>query len=179
MGMVQFYLVQNQQVAVNVSNEYDGILRIPLKVNKVLKNGKLKGGEFTFQMKDKQGKVIAEATNAADGTIVFPDRAFSKEVVGWIYTVHEVPGNNSHIIYDKTVYTVRVTTKAVNGQLKATVNLEKNGIPYDGVITFTNDQKMPSTGDHTYQVVALLLAMALLLTGRAYMLIVKEKSKLD
>lgn len=164
-----YHLVQNQQVAVNVSNEYDGILRIPLKVNKVLKNGKLKGGEFTFQMKDKQGKVIAEATNAADGTIVFPDRAFSKEVVGWIYTVHEVPGNNSHIIYDKTVYTVRVTTKAVNGQLKATVNLEKNGIPYDGVITFTNDQKMPSTGDHTYQVVALLLAMALLLTGRAYM----------
>lgn len=148
-------------------------ISILLKANKVLKNGVLKAGEFTFQLRDKQGKVIAETTNAADGTVTFPDRTFSKEVTDWTYTIHEVKGNDPKISYDKTVYTVKISTQMVKGKLEAKVNIEKDGTPYDGSITFTNCYDMPPTGDNAYQALAILLASSLLLGG-AYLLCSKR-----
>ncbi|NLG57718.1 MAG: LPXTG cell wall anchor domain-containing protein, partial [Clostridiales bacterium] len=131
-------------------------LKVPLKAQKVLKNGSLKAGEFTFQLKDKNGNVIAEAKNAADGTVTFPDRTFSKEVSNYIYTIQEVAGTNSKVTYDKTVYTVKVSTKAVDGKLEATVNVEKDGVPYAGSMTFTNRVAMPQTGDSQPQLMFIL-----------------------
>lgn len=141
------------------------VLKVPLLVNKVLKNGSLKGGEFTFLLKDAKGSVIAQAQNAADGTVAFPDRTFSKEVSNYLYTIHEVLGTDTQIAYDKTVYTVKVTTKAVNGRLQAAIHVEKDGIPYAGAMTFTNQREMPKTGDTIYRMLGLLLLSAALMSG--------------
>lgn len=140
-------------------------LEVPLIVQKVLQGGTLKGGEFVFQLKDRQGKVIAEATNAADGSVHFPPRTFSEEVSNWIYTIHEVASQDANIVYDHTIYTMNITTKASEGELQATVNVEKNGVPYAGTITFTNSQKLPATGDSTYKVIGVLLGVMLLMIG--------------
>lgn len=144
-------------------------LKVPLSVRKVLKNGSLQGGEFTFHLKDGQGKIIATASNSADGTVSFPERTFSKPVNNYRYTIQEVPGADADVTYDKTVYTVSVTTKAVDGKLQANVAVERDGIPYAGTMTFTNQRAMPGTGDNIYYVLTLLSLSMLLLAG-AYVL---------
>lgn len=148
-----------------ITNTSEDGLSVPLKVSKVLKNGSLKGGEFTFQLKDKHGKLIAQAKNAADGSVTFPDRTFSKEVTDWTYTIHEVKGTDPKISYDKTVYTVKITTRMVNGSLKATVHVEKDGTPYAGSISFVNQRRMPSTGDNAYWLIIALVAASLMIAG--------------
>ena len=44
-------------------------IRVPLSAKKELKNGSLKADAFTFQLKDKSGKVLAEVKNAAGGAL--------------------------------------------------------------------------------------------------------------
>ena len=149
-------------------------LRVPLSVKKVLKNGALQAGAFTFQLQNGAGEK-EYVTNLADGTVAFPDRTFSKVVSNYLYTIREIPGTDDKMVYDDTVYTVKVTTRAVNGQLEATVNVEKNGTPYAGPMVFTNQRKLPPTGDSTYTTLALLLGASLLLMGGAYMVSRKRK----
>lgn len=54
-------------------------LRVPIAARKELRNGRLQEGQFTFELMDAAGKVIATATNAADGSVQFPDRTLA----GW------------------------------------------------------------------------------------------------
>jgi len=143
-------------------------ITVPLSVKKELKNGTLKAGAFTFQLKDKSGKVLSEVTNAADGSVVFPDRTFSKEVSNYLYTINEVKGADSRMTYDTTVYTVKVTTRAVGGALQATVDIEKNGVPFAGKMLFTNKLPAPPTGDYTMQTLLLLLGASLVMLSAAY-----------
>lgn len=114
--------------------------------------------------------MLAEVKNAADGTITFPDRTFSKEVTNYLYTITEVAGGNSKMKYDSTVYTVKVTTRAVAGQLQATVQVEKDGVPTAGDIVFTNVLPAPPTGDTIYRQLGMLLGAALLLLGSAWLM---------
>lgn len=153
------------------------VLRVPLQVKKLLKNGTLKAGAFTFQLKDSEGKLLAEVTNAADGSVIFPERTFTKEVSNYLYTVHEVAGNDKKITYDQTIYTVKVTTRAVNGQLQASVNLLKNGTPYAGEMVFENQRRLPSTGDSALPTALLILASSLLVLGFAWQLGKKKSAK--
>lgn len=143
-------------------------LRIPLSGRKVLKNGTLRAGDFTFLLKDRTGKVLAQVTNAKDGSFVFPDRTFTKQVSNYLFTIHELEGTDPKITYDKTLYTLKVTTRAVNGQLTATLELEKNGTPYAGQIVFTNQRKLPSTGDRSTQTLLMLFGASALLSSLAY-----------
>jgi pilin isopeptide linkage protein len=145
-------------------------LSVPLNVKKTFKNAKLYDGQFAFELKDRNGKVIAEAKNKADGTVAFPDRTFSKEVANWTYTINEVKGEDKNIVYDDTVYTVMVTTKAAGGKLEAEISLKKDGIPYDGDIVFKNSAKAPQTGDSIYQTLGILISVSVLLAAAAYML---------
>ncbi len=145
-------------------------LRVPLSVKKTLRNGSLKAGAFTFQLKDRQGNVIEEASNAADGTVTFSERTFSREVSNWIYTIHEVQGTDPKMRYDSTVFTVKITTTAVGGMLEAKVSIEKDGNPVAGEMTFVNQLEMPPTGDRSYLVLGLLLGASVLMMGGAYVI---------
>lgn len=148
---------------ITFTGTWQSILRIPITGHKVLKHGALKGGDFTFRLLDKNKKVLAEVTNTKDGLIAFPDRTFSKEVQNYTYTVHEVNGNNGDIVYDNTVYTVKVTTNVVDGHLEATVQVLKDGQPHNGAITFTNCPVAPQTGDKALEAAGTLLGAAVLL----------------
>ena len=72
---------------------------------------------------------------------------------------------------------MKVTTKAVDGKLVARVDIEKDGIPYDGEIVFTNCKEMPPTGDNIYQLLTLLLTVAFISLGGAYMFKRRQKSR--
>lgn len=138
---------------------------VPLAFTKELKNGSLKAGQFTFVLKDAAGKELARVKNDAQGKVVFPERAFSRVVSNYLYTVSEVPGQKGAVTYDKAVYTVKVTTSIENGALKAAVNYEKDGTPYAGKLVFTNLMQAPKTGDSALLLPLALLAGALLLLG--------------
>ncbi|MGI6696509.1 MAG: Spy0128 family protein [Christensenellales bacterium] len=158
---------------IRFSNEYIETIiyptiEVPLVVKKELKNGVLKDGEFSFQLKDKPGNILAEVKNAADGTVTFPARSFTKEVKGYFYTIHEVQGTDPNTTYDQAVYTVKISTKAVNGQLVPNISVRKNNTPYAGDMLFTNHRKMPKVGDDAIRIIVLLAGIALILIAGAY-----------
>ena len=94
---------------------------VTLGAFKLLKNGELKAEQFSFQLKDKTGAVLETVSNQKDGTIVF--NAITYDTIGtYQYTISEVQGNESNVMYDKTTYSVVVTVSdGLNGYLKAEV----------------------------------------------------------
>lgn len=72
--------------------------------------------------------------------------------------------------YDRTVYTIKVTTRAVAGELQATVQVEKDGVPFAGDMLFTNVLPAPPTGDAILNQLGLLLGLSLALLGGAYLI---------
>ena len=102
----------------------------------------LKANEFTFLLKDQDGKLLDTKTNEENGDILFNPVTFSKAGT-FTYTIDEQkPAEpESAITYDESVHTVTVTvTKDANGQLKADVK-------YDGkmdTLTFTNTYTPPT-----------------------------------
>ena len=102
----------------------------------------LKANEFTFLLKDQDGKHLDTKTNDENGDILFNPVTFSKAGT-FTYTIDEQKpaAPESAITYDESVHTVTVTvTKDANGQLKADVK-------YDGkmdTLTFTNTYTPPT-----------------------------------
>lgn len=107
---------------------------VTLKATKRFTGGELAGGDFTFQLLDKDGNVIQTVQNDKDGKVAF--QAISYDTPGdHDYTIKEVAGNDSTVVYDgKTVNVhVRVTDNK-NGTLKAVATYDGEA----GVPTFTN-----------------------------------------
>lgn len=145
-------------------------IEVPLSLKKELRNGRLQAGAFTFQLRDGAGKLLAEASNAADGSVVFPNRTFSRVVSNYRYTIQEVVGSDKRINYDSTIYTVKVSTRAVAGVLEATVAIERDGTPYAGQMVFVNTRQMPATGDSSHQAILLLVVASLILISGSALL---------
>ena len=88
-----------------------------VKIRKTLTGRKLKNKEFTFVLKDKDGKNVAEAKNNADGSVAFKSLTFD-EVGTYNYTVKEVKGNAKRVSYDANAYNVTATvTDNLDGTL--------------------------------------------------------------
>ena len=88
-----------------------------VKIRKTLTGRKLKNKEFTFVLKDKDGKNVAEAKNNADGSVAFKNLTFD-EVGTYNYIVKEVKGNAKRVSYDANAYNVTVTvTDNLDGTL--------------------------------------------------------------
>ena len=102
----------------------------------------LKANEFTFLLKDQDGKLLDTKTNDENGDILFNPVTFSKAGT-FTYTIDEQKpaAPESAIAYDESVHTVTVTvTKDADGQLSADVK-------YDGkmdTLTFTNTYTPPT-----------------------------------
>lgn len=109
---------------------------------------KLKGGEYTFELKDADGKVLATTTNKADGKISFT-REFQLSDLGgaaskdFTYTIVEQPGAEPGMVYDThaLTYTVKVTDGG-NGALNAKAIVTSTSGPE----TFTNTYQPAATG---------------------------------
>ena len=109
---------------------------------------KLKGGEYTFELKDADGKVLDTAKNEADGTVKFT-RDFELADLGgaaskaFAYTIVEQPGAEPGMVYDNHTLTYTVTvTDGGNGALNAKAIVTSAS----GSDTFTNTYQPAATG---------------------------------
>lgn len=108
---------------------------VTLKATKRFTGGELAGGDFTFQLLDKDANVIQTVQNDKDGKVAF--QAISYDTPGdHDYTIKEVAGNDPTVVYDTKDVKVHIKVSDEKGELKATAT-------YDGeadVPTFTNSK---------------------------------------
>ena len=99
---------------------------VPLEFNytKRLEGRELTAGEFSFLLKDQDGKVLQTVSNDKDGHIKFEQLLFSKADLGktFTYTVEEVNDNKPGISYDAMKATVTVQVTKDGKILKTVVN---------------------------------------------------------
>ena len=80
-----------------------------VSVTKQLEGRDLREGEFTFELVEGD-KVVATATNAADGSVVFKAQNYTKPGKH-VYTVREALGDVAGVSYDANAYTVTVNVE--------------------------------------------------------------------
>lgn len=122
---------------------YDSPLegKATIRARKVLEGGTFKKGQFSFEIKDAEGKVLQTKTNDAEGNVSFSVE-YNKAGT-YTYTISEVvpegAENNvkDHITYDATPRDV--TVKVTNGTNK----LETE-------VTYDSDSKTPPTFTNKY-----------------------------
>lgn len=122
---------------------YDNRLTVSteIKAKKVLEGGTFKEGQFSFELKDGEGKVLQTVTNDAEGNVSFPVE-YNKAGT-YTYKISEVvpkdaEGNvKDHITYDTTEHKVKVVVANGDGKLDVTV-------------TYDNDSPTPPTFTNRY-----------------------------
>ena len=122
---------------------YDNRLTVSteIKAKKVLEGGTFKEGQFSFELKDAEGKVLQTVTNDAGGNASFPVE-YNKART-YTYTISEVvpkdaEGNvKDHITYDTIEHKVKVVVANGDGKLDVTV-------------TYDNDSPTPPTFTNKY-----------------------------
>ena len=98
---------------------------ITIEAVKKLEGGTLKEGQFTFQLKDKDGKAAAEVKNKKDGAVRFENLTFDSEGT-YEYTISEVNDKQTDVTYDENVYKLTVSvTDDGSGVLSAKVSGDK------------------------------------------------------
>ena len=134
---------------------------------KELKGGVLKADQFSFELKDADGKVLQTATNDAEGNVSF--HVEYNKAGAYTYTISEVvpadAENNvkDHITYDTAEHKVTVTVINGDGKLDTAVTYDKDPLTPP---TFTNKYSttLPAAGRAgtaaTYLAGSVLLAIA-------------------
>lgn len=120
-----------------------------IKAKKVLEGGTFKAGQFSFELKDAEGKVLQTVTNDAEGNVSF--NVDYNKADTYTYTISEVvpegAENNvkDHITYDRTQH--KVTVKVDNGErnLVATVTYD-NGSSTPPTFTNRYSTTLPEAG---------------------------------
>jgi len=108
--------VFNNYVVAPVKTKFD--------FTKALAGRELKEGEFTFVLKDSDGKTLQTKTNTKAGVIAFDDLTFNNTQVGTHkYTVEEVQGSEAGMQYDTMKAEVTITVTKEGHVLKATNTL--------------------------------------------------------
>lgn len=126
-------------------------------IKKVLDGRTLKADEFSFTMMDENGNGV-QATNAEDGSVVFPKLTFDKEGI-YTYTISETNDNKGGVTYDTTTYkAIATVTDDTSGKLKVEWKVtDAQGKEIDE-ITFNNK--------YTVQPTSLTLGATKVLEGR-------------
>lgn len=116
--------------SVTFTNGYEAApVTLKLGAAKVLKGAELKAGQFSFELKGRDGKVMSTAKNAADGSVTFDALTF-KQAGTYTFTVSEVDDGQAHVTYDKAVRKIVVTVSdeaadgTKTGYLSARVSYE-------------------------------------------------------
>ncbi|MBZ2121486.1 Spy0128 family protein, partial [Streptococcus infantis] len=96
-------------------------ISIEFNFTKRLEGRELKENEFSFVLKDSNGKEVETVTNDKDGNVKFSALTFKKGQEGvHNYTVEEVAGTDATVTYDTMKATVTITVKH-DGTAKALV----------------------------------------------------------
>lgn len=116
--------------SVTFTNGYEAApVTLRLGAAKVLKGAELKAGQFSFELKGRDGKVMSTAKNAADGSVTFDALTF-RQAGTYTFTVSEVDDGQAHVTYDKAVHRIVVTVSdeaadgTKTGYLSAKVSYE-------------------------------------------------------
>lgn len=116
--------------SVTFTNGYEAApVTLKLGAAKVLKGAELKAGQFSFELKGRDGKVMSTAKNAADGSVTFDALTF-KQAGTYTFTVSEIDDGQAHVTYDKAVHKIVVTVSdeaadgTKTGYLSAKVSYE-------------------------------------------------------
>ena len=126
-----------------------------LTAKKTLDGRTLKAEEFSFQIKDEQGKVISTGKNDASGNIKFSAITISEEGE-YKFVVSEVAGNEKGMVYDTKNYSLKIkVAKSDDGKSLVVkgATLEQDGSYSYNVATFVNKYAneaptpIPQTGD--------------------------------
>ena len=113
---------------------------------KKLEGATLKDGQFTFELKDKSGKVVANAKNDANGTIVFEGLSFS-EVGTYEYTISEVNDGQEGITYDTSVKGCYVKVTEKDGKLVAEAFAREELVFTNTATTTSEPEPEPEPGE--------------------------------
>lgn len=129
--------------SVTFTNGYQAApVTLKLGAAKVLKGAELKAGQFGFELKGRDGKVMSTAKNAADGSVVFDALTF-KRAGTYTFTVSEVDDGQAHVTYDKAVHKIVVTVgdEAADGTKTGYLSAK---VSYEG------DANMPPVFTNSY-----------------------------
>ena len=121
----------NAAVTMPADTEFNNFAVAPVKTrfdfSKALAGRELKEGEFTFVLKDANGKTLQTKTNTKQGVVAFDNLTFDNTQVGvHKYTVEEVQGSEAGMTYDPMKAEVTITVTKEGHVLKAT-----NALPAD------------------------------------------------
>lgn len=129
--------------SVTFTNGYEAApVTLKLGAAKVLEGAELKAGQFSFELKGRDGKVMSTAKNAADGSVTFDALTF-KQAGTYTFTVSEVDDGQAHVTYDKAVHKIVVTVsdEAADGTRTGYLSAK---VSYEG------DANMPPVFTNSY-----------------------------
>ena len=147
---------------------YDGRLTgsADILAKKELQGGVFKAGQFSFVLKDGDGKVLQTVTNDADGNVSF--HVEYNKAGEYHYTISEVVPEDAennvkdHITYDTSEHDVMVTVTNGEGKLEAAVTYD-NGSSTSPTFTNKYSTTLPAAGrtgtTATYLAGSVLLAI--------------------
>lgn len=118
-----------------------------ITITKNLDGRNLNYGEFTFELIDQSGTVVAPGTNDANGNVELGTVKFT-EPGTFTYTIREVDNNLGGVDYDTAQYKATATvTDNRDGTLKVEWSFaDAQGSPIEGTeITFNNTYKAEAT----------------------------------
>lgn len=141
--------------SVTFTNGYEAApVTLKLGAAKVLKGAELKAGQFSFELKGRDGKVMSTAKNAADGSVTFDALTF-KQAGTYTFTVSEVDDGQAHVTYDKAVHKIVVTVSdeaadgTKTGYLSAKVSYEGDAnLPPVFTNSYTEEPGTPGTPEN-------------------------------
>lgn len=141
--------------SVTFTNGYEAApVTLKLGAAKVLKGAELKAGQFSFELKSRDGKVMSTAKNAADGSVTFDALTF-KQAGTYTFTVSEVDDGQAHVTYDKAVHEIVVTVSdeaadgTRTGYLSARVSYEGDaGLPPVFTNSYAEEPGTPGTPEN-------------------------------
>lgn len=141
--------------SVTFTNGYEAApVTLKLGAAKVLKGAELKAGQFSFELKSRDGKVMSTAKNAADGSVTFDALTF-KQAGTYTFTVSEVDDGQAHVTYDKAVHKIVVTVSdeaadgSKTGYLSAKVSYEGDAnLPPVFTNSYAEEPGTPSTPEN-------------------------------
>ena len=116
---------------ISFANTYAASGSVSLEASKTLNGAAPAAGKFSFELKDKAGKVLQTKANDGNGKVTFDPISYELKDAGkeFTYTVSEViPTDKAGVTYDKSAYTVTVkVTDNGNGTLGTETSYQKGG----------------------------------------------------
>lgn len=139
-GTLQVTHAVKDDEKITFTNKYEAKqTAVILNASKKLVDKKLEDGQFTFELRDENDKLVGKAKkNNADGQVVFDEITYNKAGT-YKYTVSEVNDKQDGIIYDDKKYSVEVkVTDNGKGSYVAEVSCP------DGAPSFVNTYEKPA-----------------------------------